>query len=91
MPKGLYFHPLFFGMQMWHLPISLSYIYSSVFTNLRHICNPSSVNGNFFSDLDGLEKNEIHSFQTPAHRKSAFLGDAFNLTDSNMKSVISFC
>ena len=41
--------------------------------------------------LDSLETNEIHNFQTPAHRKSAFLGDAFDLTDSNMKSVISFC
>jgi len=62
MPKDLYFHPLFFGMQMLHLP-SLSYIYSSVFTNLQNICNSSSVNDNFFfSDLDSLETNEIHSF-----------------------------
>ena len=35
-----YLHPLFFGMQMWHFDLpSLPYIYSSVLTYLRHICN----------------------------------------------------
>ena len=33
-----YLHPLFFGMQMWHLP-SLPYIHSSVLTYLQHICD----------------------------------------------------
>ena len=32
-----YLHPLFFGMQMWHLP-SFPYIHSLVLTYLQHIC-----------------------------------------------------
>ena len=33
-----YLHPLFFGMQMWHLP-SLPYIHSLVLTYLQDICD----------------------------------------------------
>ena len=33
-----YLHPLFFGMQMWHLP-SLPFIHSLVLTYLQHICD----------------------------------------------------
>ena len=32
-----YLHLMFFGIQIWHLP-SLPYIYSSLFTYLRHTC-----------------------------------------------------
>lgn len=35
MPKTV-LHPLFFGIQMWHLPSSILIFYLSVFTNLQH-------------------------------------------------------
>ena len=46
-----YLHPLFFGMQMWHLP-SLSYVYSSVFTYLRHICKEQICANPFFRPVN---------------------------------------
>ena len=42
-----YLHPLFIGMQMWHLP-SLPYIYSPVFKYLRHICKEKICAHQFF-------------------------------------------
>ena len=43
-----YLQLLFFGMLMWHLP-SLPYIYSSLFTYLRHICNEKICANPFFA------------------------------------------
>ena len=46
-----YLHPLSFGMQMWHLP-SLSYVYFSVFTYLRHICKEQICANPFFRPVN---------------------------------------
>ena len=43
-----YLRLLFFGMLMWHLP-SLPYIYSSLFTYLRHICKEKICANPFFA------------------------------------------
>ena len=51
-------NPLYFNMRTWHLP-SLPYIYSAVFTYLRHVCKEKICRNPFFCQVDEIMERLI--------------------------------
>ena len=72
-----YVHHLFFGLQMFHLP-SLPYTYSSVSTNLRHICKEQQicVNPFFFRPVKDAYSARMFLCRTVCHMNLALVSSA---------------